>query len=180
MSAAAPDPSTATRTFVVEAAFSVAEVWAQWEELEKHGTPFQTRAWLLPWYGVIAPRFGATPVFVTVRDRGTRRPLMFFPLCRRRRHGLATIEFADLGVSDYNAPLLAPDIDLDAREMRRLWEDVVRILPPADVVRFEKVPETIRGRDNPIAHLDWMQRMKLSAWNFCHCPEREPLTTKAS
>ena len=159
-----PLARASARTFAVEVSFDSSAVVAQWEALEKHGTPFQTRAWILPWRRIVAPKFGAAPVYVTVRDRGTGRALLFFPLCLRRRHGLATIEFPDLGLSDYNAPLLASDLDLNACELRELWDAIRRALPPADIVRFDKVPLTVRGRDNPIARLDWMRPMELCAW----------------
>ncbi|MGO4871859.1 MAG: GNAT family N-acetyltransferase [Roseiarcus sp.] len=168
-----PRRSANAATFAVEVSFDESEARSQWEELEKRGTPFQTRAWILPWLQIVAPKFGATPVYVTVRDRHTQRAVMFFPLCRRRWRGLATIEFPDLGLSDYNAPLTAPDLDLDAAEIRDLWDQIHRGLPPADIVRFDKVPTTFRGRDNPIARLEWMQRTELCAWELRLPPKRE-------
>jgi CelD/BcsL family acetyltransferase involved in cellulose biosynthesis len=150
-------PASKCRTFEVEVSFDPSEVMSQWRDLEDQGTAFQTRAWLLPWYRFVAPRFGATPLFVTVREQRSARPLLFIPLCRRRRHGLMTIEFPDIGVSDYNTALVAPDIDLDAYGMRDLWEHVRRALPRADLVHFEKIPAKMCGRDNPLARLDWLR-----------------------
>jgi CelD/BcsL family acetyltransferase involved in cellulose biosynthesis len=173
MNASPPLRPASARAFTVEVSFDSAEVSSQWAELEKRGTPFQTRAWLLPWRRIVAPKFGATPIYVTVRDRPTRRAVMFFPLCRRRWRGLATIEFPDLDLSDYNAPLTAPDLDLGAAEMRDLWDQICRALPPADIVRFDKVPSTFRGRDNPIARLEWMRRSELCAWELCLPAKRE-------
>jgi CelD/BcsL family acetyltransferase involved in cellulose biosynthesis len=173
MNASSPGRSASAATFAVEVSFDSSEVRAQWEELEKWGTPFQTRAWLLPWRRVVAPKVRATPVYVTVRDRRTQRAVMFIPLCLRRWRGLATIEFPDLGLSDYNAPLLAPDLDLGTDEVRSLWDQIRRALPPADIVRFDKVPTTFRGRDNPIARLEWMRRMELCAWELVLPATRE-------
>jgi CelD/BcsL family acetyltransferase involved in cellulose biosynthesis len=173
MNAPLPHRSANAAAFTVEVCFDEREARPQWEELEKRGTPFQTRAWLLPWGRIVAPKFGATPVYVTVRDARTQRPVMFFPLCRRRWRGLATIEFPDLGLSDYNAPLMAPDLDLGAVEMRDLWERICHVLPPADIDRFDKVPTTFRGRDNPLARLEWMRRTGLCAWMLCLPSKRE-------
>jgi CelD/BcsL family acetyltransferase involved in cellulose biosynthesis len=161
------------RSFDVEVSFDESEVAPQWRELEDQGTAFQTRAWVLPWYRFVAPRFGATPFFVTVRESTSRRVLMFIPLCRRRRHGLMTIEFPDIGVSDYNTALLAPGVDLDASGMQDLWENIRRALPPADLVRFEKIPATLCGRDNPFARLDWLHPTA-SAWTL-HLPATREL-----
>ena len=80
---------------------------------------------------------------------------MFLPLCLRRRHGLKTIEFPDLEVSDYNAPLLAPDFDPGDDELQDLWADIRKALPRADLVRLEKVPTALFGRMNPLARLAW-------------------------
>jgi CelD/BcsL family acetyltransferase involved in cellulose biosynthesis len=173
MSASPPLRPASARAFTVEVSFDSAEVSSQWAELETCGTPFQTRAWLLPWRRIVAPKFGATPIYVTVRDRSTRRAVMFIPLCGRRWRGQATIEFSDLGLNDYNAPLTAPDLDLDAADMRDLWDQICRALPAADIVRFDKVPATFRGRDVPIARLEWMRRSELCAWELRLPPTRE-------
>nr|WP_294508612.1 GNAT family N-acetyltransferase [uncultured Rhodopila sp.] len=156
---AAPDDR-----FVVDVQAEPSMVLPQWRELEAAGTVFQTRAWLLPWYRVIAPRIKASPLFVTVYDRKTGRPLLFFPLCLRRRLGIAVIEFPDSGVSDYNVPIVAPGLSLDTAEMQRLWRRICRVLPPADVVLITKMPELLSGSPVPLVQLDWLQRMELRSW----------------
>lgn len=157
-------PSAGHGSHSVEISCDVAAVQPQWAALEEWGTPFQTRAWLLPWYRIVAPHYGATPLFVTVRDADARRPEMFIPLWLRRRRGLRTIEFPDIDACDYNAPLVAPDLALTASELADLWDEIRRALPAADLVRFAKVPTTICGRDNPLARLAWIEEMKLHAW----------------
>ncbi len=148
----------------IEVSSDIEAVRPQWETLESFGSPFQCRAWLQPWYRIVAPHYGAKPLFVTVRDAETERPLMFMPLCQRRRHGLRTIEFPDLEVSDYNTPLMAPEFDPSAAEFAALWDEIRRALPRADLVRFDKVPECLSGRENPVARLGWTNRLDLSAW----------------
>jgi CelD/BcsL family acetyltransferase involved in cellulose biosynthesis len=148
----------------VDVQTDISLVARQWQELEPFGTVFQTRAWLLPWYRIVAPRFNATPLFVTVRHRKTRRALMFFPLCLRLKRGLRIVEFADLGVCDYNAPIMAPDLAVDAAAMQGLWTQICRRLQPADIVRFTKIPEFLSRCPVPLVQLDWMQRMDLHSW----------------
>jgi CelD/BcsL family acetyltransferase involved in cellulose biosynthesis len=152
--------------FVIDVQTDASLVARQWQELEPCGTAFQTRAWLLPWYRIVAPRFNASPLFVTVSHRTTGRAVMFFPLCLRRRHGLRIVEFADLGVSDYNAPIMAPGPELPAGAMASLWTEICRRLPPADIVRFTKMPETSSQSFVPLIGLDWMQRMDLRSWTL--------------
>ncbi len=152
--------------FVVDVQTDASLVVRQWEELEPCGTVFQTRAWLLPWYRIVAPRFNASPLFVTVSQRKTGRALMFFPLCLRRKRGLRIVEFADLGVCDYNTPVMAPGLAVTAGAMASLWTDICRRLPPADIVRFTKTPEFSSRCLVPLVQLDWMQRMDLRSWTL--------------
>ena len=166
-------PPKRGQTFVVEVSSSDAAVAEAWAGLEPYGAPFQRRSWVLPWRRLLAPAFAAAPLYVTVRDAQDARPLMFLPLYRRRRWGLASLAFADLGVSDYNAPLLAPDFAPSADVFQGLWRQILRALPPADLLRFDKVPATIGGRDNPVAQLDGMRPMGFSAWPLALPPTRE-------
>ena len=150
--------------FGVEVSSDVAQVVDAWATLEPFGTLFQTRTWLLSWFAVIGPKFGASPVFVTVRDYLTRRPVMFFALCRQSRRGLVMIEFPDLNVSDYNAPLVDPGVTLTRDEIAKLWFEICKALPQADVIRFDKIPQKIFGNQNPITHLRWLQTMDTRSW----------------
>jgi CelD/BcsL family acetyltransferase involved in cellulose biosynthesis len=148
--------------------FDPEAVGPQWRELESSGdlTPFQTRAWLEPWYHILAPDFRASPIFVTVREPGSGRPLMLLPLCLRRQGGVLLIEFPDLGVSDYNAPLLANAFHPSEAELAALWRDIVRALPRADAIVLEKMPDTIAGRENPMARLTGAGCMRVRAWGI--------------
>lgn len=166
-------PPKRGQTFAVEVSSSDAAVAEAWAKLEPYGAPFQRRAWVAPWRRLLAPAFAAAPLYVVVRDAQDARPLMFLPLYRRRRWGLATLAFADLGVSDYNAPLLAPDFAPSAEVFQGLWRQIVGALPSADLLRFDKVPATVGGRDNPLAQLDGMRRMGFSAWPLALPATRE-------
>src|SRR5262249_35112734 len=82
------------------------------------------------------------------------------PLVRRLHNGIRLIEFADLDLTDYNAPLLGPAAPRDAATARRLWRDLVKALKRlpggADLIRFRKLPLELAGRPNPLALLDGM------------------------
>jgi CelD/BcsL family acetyltransferase involved in cellulose biosynthesis len=157
-----PDAAPSPRGLSVEVSFDVAEARATWAAIEDPRMPFQRLAWLAPWYRRVAPRIGASPVFVTVRDASA--PQMFFPLCLRRWRGLRTIEFAGFDVSDYNAPLVAEGFDPSAGDLEGLWREILRALPAADLVRFERIPERILGREISAARLGWLRPMDLGAW----------------
>lgn len=153
---------------VVEVDTDLDAAEAAWSELEANGsaTAFQTRAWLKPWFSILGAAHGATPVLVTVRDAKTRRPLMVLPLCLRVAGGARRIEFADLGVSDYNAPLLAKDFQPSDAEFAALWESIVRALPPADLIVLEKQPDQVAGQPNPLVRLAGVETMRVRAWDL--------------
>src|SRR4051794_19883076 len=68
-------------------------------------TAFQHPIWLDGLYGKLVPKTGAKPLIVVVRDRASGTLAMVLPLLRVRRGPIRTIEFADLRVSDYLAPV---------------------------------------------------------------------------
>ncbi len=157
-------PAPARDSFSIEVESEPALVTEAWTELEPAATAFQTRAWLLPLYRIVGEASGAAPLFVTVRARETGRPVMFLPLCMWRKAGVRIIEFADFGITDYNLPIVAPGFEPGPAGMRALWKEIRRHLPPADIVRFTKVPQTMAGQSIPLAQLDWLNRMDLRFW----------------
>jgi CelD/BcsL family acetyltransferase involved in cellulose biosynthesis len=70
-----------------------------------------------------------------------------------RRAGKCTVTFADLDLTDYNAPILGPAAPRDRAGATVLWRAVRRCLPPADLLRLAKMPAEIAGRTNPLALL---------------------------
>jgi CelD/BcsL family acetyltransferase involved in cellulose biosynthesis len=157
-------PIRIVQRFDVAVSYDPSVVAGVWEALEPEGTVFQTRAWLLPLYRIVAPKFHMAPLFVTVSDRSSGRPMMLLPLCIGRKWGLTVIEFADFGITDYNGPLVSPALNLNAAETQDLWDDICHALPPADIVLLDKVPELVSGRPVPLAQLRWVRRMDMRAW----------------
>src|SRR3954451_17622372 len=70
------------------------------------GTPFQSDCWLRARYESLVAERGVEPLPVAVRSADNHTPAMLLPLLCRRRYGVSVLEFADLGLTDYNAPLL--------------------------------------------------------------------------
>ena len=97
-------------------------------------TAFQHPVWLETFYRVLAPALGARPAIITGRDIAGRLVLLI-PLVVRRKSGVTLLEAADLGVSDYAAPVLDPSlVPNDA-----LREAVRAALPAHDLLRIGKV-----------------------------------------
>lgn len=127
---------------------------AEWHCLEArgHATLFQRSEWVLPWYRAAVQSGSADPLVVAVRRSPSEAIVMLLPLCRRRDRGLDVVEFADLSLSDYTAPVLAPVSLLSD-------EDAINALHAAlaalrcDIIRFGKITPTVGGRRNPMLSL---------------------------
>lgn len=155
--------------FDVEIFRDVDAIDADWAALESDAvlTPFQTRAWLIPFYRELAPRLKATPVLVLVRDGMSGRPLMLLPLCARRYYGVMVVQFADLGVSDYNAPIIAKSFNPSAAEWHLLFRKIVTSIRIGSILRFKNLPRQIGGRPNLLVqHGKNSVEMELAAWGL--------------
>jgi CelD/BcsL family acetyltransferase involved in cellulose biosynthesis len=119
-----------------------------------YGTVFQDHCWLEAWYGAFAD---AHPLMAIVTDGATDRQVALVPLILRVRRGVRIVEFADLNVTDYNAPLLGFGVSLDPAESRQLCQALLRALRGlpggVDLLRLQKMPAIIEGRPNPLACL---------------------------
>lgn len=104
-------------------------------------TPFQHPTWLAAFYGRLAPARGAKAHVLVGTASEDGRMLFVVPLIRRRKAGIALLETADLGVSDYAAPIVAPGMD-DIGEAR---DAVARALPAHDILRIRPIREEHRA-----------------------------------
>lgn len=165
--AAALTPATAVcehRQVIVTTDYpTIADDWRRLEETG-HATVFQTRAWQEPLRRVLAPACGAEPLFVVARDVRTGAPDMLLPLCRRRDGWLNVVEFLDLGVCDYNAPLIAARFMPEREEFATLWRSIRAALPPGDMLCVDKSPALIGNAPNPLADLPGISPLRIGAW----------------
>jgi len=112
-------------------------------------SPFHSAAWLRAWYEVFAPGTssgsGLEPLFVTVRHRADsreQRDALLLPLVSRRQAGLRVVKFADQGVVDYNAPVVARDWHgghAPERAAPALWAAVRQALRGYDLFQVHKL-----------------------------------------
>jgi CelD/BcsL family acetyltransferase involved in cellulose biosynthesis len=121
-------------------------------------TLFQDSRWLDAWYGAFAVAGHVEPLIAIVSDAATGEQIALLPLIRRLQKGIRIVEFADLALTDYNAPVLGDAAPRDARAARALWRDLkaaLRRLPGgADLIRLRKMPLDLYGRPNPLALQD--------------------------
>ena len=140
------------------------EFAVDWKQAAAHfddlcpSTPFQHPQWLEAWYGAFAGTGHVEPLIAIVWDAATGEPIALLPLIRRRQKGIRIVEFADLSLTDYNAPMLTAAAPRTARAARALWRDLtaaLRRMPGgADLIRLQKMPVDLDGKPNPLALLD--------------------------
>ena len=130
---------------------------ARWHDISP-STPFQHPQWYDAWYAAFADAEGVGPLIAVVTDASTGEPAALLPLIRRQQDNIAIVEFADLDLTDYNAPILGSAAPRDARAARALWRSLLsalrRMPDRADLIRLRKVPADLDGKPNPIALLD--------------------------
>ena len=104
------------------------------------GTNFQHSYWLDAWYRAFD---SVDPLIAIISDIVTQRHVALVPLICRKHHSVRLVEFADLGVSDYNAPILAcgaPRDPASMRDMGRALLAALRGLPDRpDLIRLKKI-----------------------------------------
>ncbi len=118
------------------------------------GTGFQHSHWLNAWYGAFDT---VSPLIAIISDAATRSEVALVPLIRRTQKGIRIVEFADLGLTDYNAPILGLDAPRDVIGARALCQALLaalRRLPEGvDLIRMRKMPADVDGKPNPLASL---------------------------
>jgi CelD/BcsL family acetyltransferase involved in cellulose biosynthesis len=124
------------------------DVPAHWLDIKRAPTPFQTAPFLSAWYATLGMEPGVEPLIVEVTKDGV--PAALFPLVRSARGGLREIGFADAELTDNGAPLIGPAFPFEPAAFAQMWTAVRQALPPADILRLEKMPQTLAGRDNPL------------------------------
>lgn len=124
---------------------------------------FQSPDWLAAFLDTIGSARKLEFFQIEVSDRSGRN-ILILPFVSRECRGFRVLEMPDFGLADYVAPLVADRFRASPRMMRRIWSQVRLLLPPADLVRFVKMPAEIGGIANPLLGLDGVRRSALSAW----------------
>src|SRR4030095_2932702 len=93
------------------------------------------------------------PLIAVISDAATGKDIAVVPMTSHIRRGIRVVEFADLGVSDNNAPILALDAALDEAAMDMIGKalvDALCALPDRfDLLRLRKMPAHVGGKPNP-------------------------------
>lgn len=140
---------------------SLAQAEPVWRSLQGDGncTVFQTYEWLSAWQRHVGSRLGVVPRIVVARDTAGA-PLFVLPLAVQNAGFARELTWLGSDLCDYNAPVLAKDFfrRIDVACFARLWEEIAAQLQADhqsshDLVRLEKMPPDINGRQNPMLSL---------------------------
>ena len=113
-------------------------------------TGFQSLNWLTVLYEELAPAHRAMARVVVVTERTSNDVCLILPLVIKKKRTLRVARFADLGVSDYGAPILGPAAPVKRRSIRRVWRAVRGALHDVDLIRLERMPGVIGAKKNPL------------------------------
>ncbi len=136
---------------------AVEQIWRSFEQ-SADCTVFQTYEWLATWQHHIGVREGTRAVVVVGRDP-EGETLFVLPLAVTPRRYGKVLSFLGSELCDYNAPLLAPDFAQRVPEPVLLIQHLFERLQADfryDVVRLEKMPETVGAQANPLMNLPAM------------------------
>jgi CelD/BcsL family acetyltransferase involved in cellulose biosynthesis len=137
---------------------------AAWLMRDGRATVFQTPAFVSQWARTIGAARGTEFFLLEVRERASGRLVMLMPLVRRRAGGVIMIETPDFGLADYVGPLVSRDFSPTRRAMGRIWQQARAAVPPADIIRFVKMPARIAGKPNPLLRLAGIKPSSMTAW----------------
>jgi CelD/BcsL family acetyltransferase involved in cellulose biosynthesis len=161
------------RADCVDVVTDLATARSRWEALEARGsaTPFQSFTWVSTLANTVGRSLAAETFVVIVREAASGRDLMLLPLVRRRLGPARIIEMPDLGVSDYNTPIIAPELMATPDRLPGIWKAAIASLPSADIIRINRIPDQIGQRANPLLSLNgaWMKETQSWCINLPDC-----------
>jgi CelD/BcsL family acetyltransferase involved in cellulose biosynthesis len=117
---------------------------------------FQSFEWLSTWQRHIGAPQGVRPAIVI--GRGPDRAILFLlPLATQRCAFTRELVWLGMQLCDYTGPLLAADFSarVDRETFASIWRELLRTLSAHprfgfDLVRLEKMPETVGAQTNPL------------------------------
>lgn len=125
-------------------------------------TPFQSDAIMASWYATIGAAGVLVPLIIELTFAGGL-PYLLLPLVLERRAGLRIATFADGGVIDNAAPLIAPAALSQPADAAQIIAAVQRGAPGIDALNFAKQPAVLGGWPNPLAQGPSARPSRLSA-----------------
>ncbi len=104
-----------------------------------NASAFQHPLWIQAFYRHLAPSRDAEPVVLVGRPRGDEPPCLVLPLIVRRLSGVIILESADLGVSDYAAPVVDLGWWNSLSDHGAIRDSIASALPSYDILRVKPI-----------------------------------------
>ncbi len=109
-------------------------------------TAFQHPLWLDAMHRILAMPLGAKSQAITIRETASGELIAVLPLMRIKRRGVSILEFADLGVTDYCAPVVRNGRSGVLQDCEDLPDRISKIVGPHDIFRAKSVrPEHVKS-----------------------------------
>ncbi|MEX0347105.1 MAG: GNAT family N-acetyltransferase [Rhizobiaceae bacterium] len=109
-------------------------------------TAFQHPLWLDAMHRLLATPLGAKSQAITIRETVSNELIAVLPLMRIKRRGVSLLEFADLGVTDYCAPVVRNGRSGVLHDCDDLPSRISKIVGPHDIFRAKSVrPEHVKS-----------------------------------
>ncbi|MCA3598912.1 MAG: GNAT family N-acetyltransferase [Methylobacterium sp.] len=131
---------------------------------------FQSALWLSTWLGTMPGPEVEGCYWLSVEEAGGE-PVLALPLVLRRERSGRLLSTPDLGVSDYNPPLLGHPEIVARQSAEALWKAIRPALPEADLLHLKRMPLVLAGVPNPLVHHGFAVPDRISGW-VVDLPER--------
>jgi len=161
---AAPERAHASFTLAgisVDVIEDIVEAERDWRAFQQRadGTVFQSFEWLSTWQRHIGAPQDVRPAIVIGRA-ADRSILFLLPLATQRFAFARELVWLGMQLCDYTGPLLTPDFSarVNREIFANVWAELLKMLSAHprfgfDLVRLEKMPETVGTQANPLLSL---------------------------
>lgn len=130
-------------------AFS-SELEHQWRDFERKSiwSPFQAFGWLSLWYDVVGkPLHNIEPQIFVIKENEI--VIAIFPTSIRRKAGISIMEWMGGIHADYMGPLLHDEFNCYVPDFNNLWQEIMKLMKPVDIIHMRRQPVTINNVKNP-------------------------------
>ena len=114
-------------------------------------TVFQDPQWLADWHDTLGRQPGLWPVTMAVCDAASGQDLLLLPLVAQRSNGLTLLRAPDLGVADYQWPIVAREASFDDDSREALWAVLkAGLARHGDLLRLGKMLPALGEQTHPL------------------------------
>ena len=126
------------------------ELKEHWLELEKNSSSFcfQSYEWFENWFNHYRKNNEKFKLNIAV-ILSKNKVCCIFPLEINSYSKIKILQWAGNKVTDYNAPILNKNFDLDKNKFNDLWNEIINLVPNLDLIYLKQQPLCIEKIYNP-------------------------------